>query len=347
MTLRIAIAGAGLITRSAHLPAVLGHPAAHLTALVDPDLARAKALAQSYGLAPLLARDIEDILAKVDACIIATPNHSHADLAVRCLAAGVHVLIEKPLATNAADGARVIQAAAKNGALAAIGYCTRFRDNVRLFGRLLKSAHFGRVKRFAYQFGTTGGWAALSAYTLDRAASGGGVTVVSGTHFLDRMLHWFGMPDAVDYVDDGHQGPEANAHCHFRFAAAGNGEGFQGSARFSKTVHLPGGMVVETEKGRLILPESPTGAVRFLSHDSPDLALIVEDKGPSPYPPGTDDIQRQFHHFLMACRGEQPFPVTAEDGQASLILLDRLYQVRQPLPEPWRMAGAPGEEAVS
>jgi predicted dehydrogenase len=343
--IRVGIVGAGLITRNSHLPAVLGHPHARLTALVDSDTSRARALAESYGATPRVAPRVEDVLGEIDACIVATPNHTHAGLAVTCLRAGLHVLIEKPLATTVADGERIVRAAADSGTVAAVGYCTRFRDNIRLFTRLLAERRFGRATRFAYQYGTVGGWATLSAYTLDRAAAGGGVTVVSGTHFLDRLLYWFGAPDQVEYADDGHRGPEANAHCRFRFT--GDAGPLHGAARFSKTAQLPGGMVVETEQGRLVLPETPGGAVRFLPRGCGDLALLVTDTVPSPDPPGSSDFQRQLHHFLLACRGEGVFPVTAEGGLESLKLLQRLYDARRPLAEPWRSVGVPVAEAAS
>jgi predicted dehydrogenase len=102
--LRIGIAGAGLITARIHLPVVLSCPDAELAALVDTSVERARELAARWGQSPRIATEIQDIVDSVDAMIIATPNASHSDLAVRCLEAGRHVLIEKPLATSAAEG---------------------------------------------------------------------------------------------------------------------------------------------------------------------------------------------------------------------------------------------------
>jgi predicted dehydrogenase len=76
----------------------------------------------------------------------------------------------------------------------AVGYYMRFRNEVILLKRLLDVGYFGHIRRFHFQHGTIGGWSPLSGYNLDRNASGGGVLVVSGTHFIDLMLYWFGYP---------------------------------------------------------------------------------------------------------------------------------------------------------
>ncbi len=89
------------------------------------------------------------------------------------------------------------QAAVLRGTVAAPGYVTRFRPNLRLLKSLLDQGYFGRVTRFVHQFGTAGGWAPLSGYNLARSATGGGVLMVTGTHFLDRMLWFWGMPNEV------------------------------------------------------------------------------------------------------------------------------------------------------
>ena len=53
---------------------------------------------------------------RVDGAVIATPNHTHRDLALRCLSASIPVLIEKPLATTVGAGLEIVEAAEKNAA---------------------------------------------------------------------------------------------------------------------------------------------------------------------------------------------------------------------------------------
>src|SRR5438045_6853453 len=95
---RIGIIGAGMITQGSHLPAALASEKVVVTALVDPVVERAKGLARSYGISPLVSASVDEVLGHIDGAIIATPNNTHHDIAVACLRAGVSTLIENPLA---------------------------------------------------------------------------------------------------------------------------------------------------------------------------------------------------------------------------------------------------------
>jgi len=194
---RLAIVGAGLISREAHLPAALKSRHVELVALVDPVVARARELAADFGIRPQVAADVAEVLGKIDGAVIAAPNKAHHPIAKTCLAAGKHVLIEKPMTTTVAEADDLLAAARASGASIAVGYVTRFRNSTRLLAELLANSYFGKVHEFYHQFGSAGGWAPLSGYNLTATAAGGGVLVVTGTHFLDRMLALWGYPDEL------------------------------------------------------------------------------------------------------------------------------------------------------
>ena len=316
---KVAIVGCGKIAAS-HLEAALLSPLADIAALVDPVPARAQALAERFGIHTHIATSVGDVLSGTNAAIIATPNHTHATIAEQCLAAGVSVLIEKPLAITCSEGERICEAARRSGATVAVGYVTRFRETVRLMARLIADRHFGAIHRFAYQFGTRGGWAPLSAYNLDRRTSGGGVLVTTGTHFIDRMLYWFGYPDEAALIDDAAGGPEANAEAHFGYR-----HGFTGIARFSKTVTLPAGFVMDTEMGRVVLKDRADATILLRPADRPDIetSIVSRHRGAS-----GDEFVQQLEDFLRATRGESTPMVTGEQGLESLRLLDQLYSNR-------------------
>jgi predicted dehydrogenase len=260
------------------------------------------------------------VLSGAEAAIIATPNHTHAAIAEQCLTKRVAVLIEKPLALTTSEGERICAAAHRSGAVVAVGYVTRFRETVRLMARLIADRHFGAIRRFAYQFGTKGGWAPLSAYNLDRRTSGGGVLVTTGTHFIDRMLYWFGYPEEASLVDDAAGGPEANAEAQFAFR-----QGFTGIARFSKTVAMPAGFVMETEAGLVVLKDRADATILLRPPDRPELELsIVERHRAAP----ADEFVQQLEDFVRAIRGKGTAMVTGEQGVESLRLLEHLYTNR-------------------
>jgi predicted dehydrogenase len=325
---RIAIVGCGKIA-SAHAQAIVSSELTELTALVDPAVDRAAALASRVGVTPRLAARFDDVLTAVDGVIIATPNFTHADLAVQCLDRGIATLIEKPISVSVTDGERICTAAERAGTVVAVGYVTRFRDNVRLMARLLRDRRFGTVRRFAYQFGSRGGWAPVSGYNLDRAATGGGVLVVTGTHFLDRMLDWFGYPSSVSLADDSAGGPEANAVATFKFDR--DTGVVRGMARFSKTVTLDAGVVVETDAGIVLLKDRTDAPVTFRPHDDAGVEQLFVPRGKTDAP-GTEFV-RQLEDFVGAVRGGRPPLVSGRQGLQSMRLIEDLYSRRMPLTE--------------
>lgn len=332
---RAGIIGCGRIA-NAHVQAMLACPDVELVALVDPAQGRAAALGEKYGTNAATHTSIGDALGDIDGAVIATPNHLHAAHAVQCLEAGVAVLIEKPLAASLADGVRIRDAAAAAGLVAAVGYVTRFNESNQLMRDLLRRDAFGRVRRFAYQFGTRGGWAPLSAYNLDRTTAGGGVLVVTGTHFLDRMLDWFGYPVRAELRDDSRGGPEANALALFEFDHPAGP--IAGAVRFSKSVALEGGIVLDTEAGIVVLRDRPGAQVVIRSDKTPGLETVLRERPSHQAPARPGEFVLQLQDFVAAVRTGTPPMVSADGGVASLRLLEELYRQRRPLADDWYAA---------
>ena len=331
---RLALVGAGMITQGAHLPAALESPRIRVTAIVDPFADRARRLASSYGIDPIISERVDDVFGLVDGAVIATPNGSHREIAVRCLDAGIATLIEKPIAVNVEEGRSICSAAVRAGRIAAVGYSTRFRESTILLKELLDSGYFGKVTRFAHQFGTPGGWAPLSAYNLKRNSSGGGVLMVTATHFLDRMLHFWGAPQDVDYEDDSEGGPEAN--CIARFGYRSGDHSFTGVGVYSKTCSLPGGMVIETERGQVKLADSDDAQIAFVPIDRPDIEQIIRRARGPQHDPAISVFRLQLEDFVNACVGGMKPMVDANEGTESMRLIERLYASRKPMSADWR-----------
>jgi len=324
---RLGIIGVGLVSTDRHLPAALASPEVIITALVDASLQRCQEVALQFGIKPKLSTAIADILEDVDGVIIATPNHTHRALATECLRAGIHTLIEKPMATSVADCRAIIETGQQHHAVVAVGYTTRFDKKNQLMGELIRSGFFGRIKRFAYAFGTAGGWAPVSGYNLDRNCIGGGVVAVSGSHFLDRMLQWFGYPDEFDYADDSEGGPEANAIATMRF---GSGQTLvEGHMRLSKTVSLKSGLVLDTEEGIVILPEEFGTHIRLRAKRNPSITMTISPRNDS----GGKRIiyQRQLENFVEACQQGGIPEVSGQQGLESVRLIQEMYAKKRSL----------------
>jgi predicted dehydrogenase len=329
---RLGILGAGLITSNSHLPAALACSGVEVAALIDPVEKRAAQLASEFGISPEVAGDISRITGRLDGVIIATPNHTHKSAAIACIEAGADVLVEKPLASTYEDGLAIVECADRRGRMVAVGYTTRFRKSTRLLKTLLDRGYFGEVRQFVHQFGTPGGWAPLSAYNLDRSSAGGGVLVVTGTHFLDRMLSLWGYPDEAELEDDALGGPEAN--CTARFTYWRDGRALRGMARYSKTVQLRNGLAIDTEAGTVIVADTEDADIILRRHEHPD---VEERLRPADAASGAarGAFQLQIEDFVRASRTDRVPAVDGLQGLDSLRLIEQLYATRRSADVDW------------
>ena len=126
--MRLGVVGCGLIAQLVHLPALASLSSRFaVVAVADPSERARTALAEQYGVANAYARH-EDLLqnAGVDAVLVASPNGTHARVALDALAADAHVLVEKPLCLTATDATRIVERAAGVGRVVQVGYMKRF-----------------------------------------------------------------------------------------------------------------------------------------------------------------------------------------------------------------------------
>jgi predicted dehydrogenase len=335
---RLAIIGAGLITQNSHLPVSLSLPGIHVLALVDPVVHRAQALAREYGLKVTIASSVDEIIGKVDGAIVATPNHTHRAVAVPLLEAGISTFIEKPLATSVEDGQAILEAADRGKAKIGIGHYQRFLEAPRLLKTLLQQSYFGRVSSFHHQFGTAGGWPALSAYTLKRESIGGGVLVVTGTHFLDRMLNVWGEPDEVELFDDSLGGPEAHCKGMVRYSRGLSAQ-LSGFFSYSKCASLPAGLVLQTERGTVMLRDGADDKIVLMPAERPELRLRIDGPNETAFEPQLSPGQRMLWDFVEACQDDRPPEVDGAQGLASLKLIRRFYENRQLITDDWTRIG--------
>jgi len=116
----IAVAGAGVIGR-AHIAVIAQSSQCRLSAIADPSEA-AQALAQTHGVPWFATLDQLLTTASPDGVILATPNALHVPQALQCIAAGVPVLVEKPIAHTVADAQKLVQATQAHQAKVLIGH---------------------------------------------------------------------------------------------------------------------------------------------------------------------------------------------------------------------------------
>lgn len=127
--LKVAVVGVGHLGQH-HARLAAASPHAELVAVVDPGEARGREIAGKHGTR--WAASLAEILPQVDAVQIAAPTGLHHGLGLEALAAGKHVLMEKPLAATLAEGEALLKAlAGQPGRVGAVGHLERFNPAVK------------------------------------------------------------------------------------------------------------------------------------------------------------------------------------------------------------------------
>jgi predicted dehydrogenase len=194
MSIRIAFAGTGYINKihaqaaracGADLSAVVNHKAASRT-----EFARQFDIPRQYAT-------VEELLKAggLDALVVSTPNYLHAAQTVAALAAGVHVLVEKPISMNAPEAEQMWQAAQKSGAKLMVAHCWRFDPEAIWLRERIAAGRIGKVIR-TKGCGVHVNWGPGGWFTQKRLA-GGGAMADMGVHALDTVRFLLGDPQPV------------------------------------------------------------------------------------------------------------------------------------------------------
>jgi predicted dehydrogenase len=193
--IRVAVVGAGAIAQVAHLPVLRKLPGLEVAAICDSDLGKAQALASRFEVTDTFD-DIEEVLryARADAVAICTPNHLHEIHAVSALAAGCHVLCERPLALTVAGVERVLQASQKYGKRVMVGMNHRFRSDVQAVRGFLAGGDIGPLQAIRSGWYTFQPSRQIVAWRLRRQEAGGGAFLDLGLQLLDLGLWLAGWP---------------------------------------------------------------------------------------------------------------------------------------------------------
>jgi predicted dehydrogenase len=168
--MRFGVIGAGKLG-GFHTRTLSTLPGVELVGVSDPNLLRAQMLAWRYNC--VAYKTVEELLNQVDALVVAAPTEYHAEIGIKALEAGVHVLMEKPI-TNSEEGARkLLELSEKNKVVLQVGHSERFNSAVVETMKHVKNPRYVTIER-------------LGPYDPRVAATG--VTLDLMIHDLDIVL---------------------------------------------------------------------------------------------------------------------------------------------------------------
>ncbi|NLN74919.1 MAG: Gfo/Idh/MocA family oxidoreductase [Armatimonadetes bacterium] len=196
-TFNVGIIGSGGIANGAHLPALEKQPDVKVLAVCDINPEALKNSAERWNV-PHQFEDYKKLLEmpEIDAVHICTPNDVHMDPTVDALKAGKHVLCEKPIGRNPAEGKAMVDAAEASGKKFMVAQCWRWNQDVVALKRFIDAGELGDVfmaRVWAMRRRGIPGWGVF----INKEKQGGGPLIDIGVHILDFTMYLLGNPKPI------------------------------------------------------------------------------------------------------------------------------------------------------
>ncbi|MBB4655975.1 putative dehydrogenase [Xanthomonas sp. F14] len=326
----LAVVGYGYVGRTFHAPLIAGTPGLALHSVVSSKPQQVQA---DFPDVAVLA-DLETALADpaLDAVVLATPNQTHAPFALQALAAGKHVLVDKPFALDAAQAREVVAAAAAAGRIVSVFQNRRWDADFLTVRRLIDEGQLGEVVEFHSHFDR------FRPQVRDRWREsdipGAGLWYDLGPHLLDQALQLFGTPQAIgadlqrqrnqarsdDYFHVTLRYPRLRVILHAGSLVADSGLRF--AVHGTRGSYLKHGL--DTQEDQLRAGRRP-GTAGWGVDPLPGTLTRVDDEGRvHTHQPDTTpgDYRQCYAAFRDALAGAGPAPVSTADAVQVMELLE-------------------------
>ncbi|WP_304222478.1 Gfo/Idh/MocA family protein [Gracilinema caldarium] len=198
MKLTVGVIGLGIGKH--HIEGYRSNPNCTVIAIADTDKAKLDAVGDQYGI-PNRFTSAEALIDSglCQVISVATPNKFHKDLTNRALEKGAHVLCEKPMAMNAAEGQTMLETALKTERRLMINFSYRFTMPARALKARIDQGDLGQAYYGRSIWLRRRGMPGFGGWFGNKELAGGGPLIDLGVHRLDLALWFMGYPE-VDYV---------------------------------------------------------------------------------------------------------------------------------------------------
>jgi predicted dehydrogenase len=312
-SLRVGVIGVGVMG-SNHARVFSGLQGAELVGVADPDRRQADFVARTLGCAAVA--DVAELLdLNVDAVTIAAPTHLHHDIALACIARGVHVMVEKPIASSVEEGRAIIEAARRAGVTLMVGHVERFNPAVETIkeavrGEDILSIAITRVGPFPPRMSNVG------------------VVIDLAVHDID-LIRWFTDSEITEVqpqLSSAVAEREDIALLQFRTAS-----GVLAHINTNWLTPFKARSVTVATRGKYIMADLLTRQVTECFGFQPDGSYSMRHLSVGHAEP----LRSELLAFLRAVRNGTPPAVSGEEGVASLEVAAHCLAVR-----PWAQPAA-------
>ncbi|MBC2670730.1 oxidoreductase [Novosphingobium piscinae] len=322
----VGLIGYGLGGRAFHAPFIAHTPGLTLRAVVSRDAAKVRAdwpdLAVESSVEALLARG------DIGLVVVSSPDHCHADHACQALAAGCHVVVDKPFALTLAEARRVVAAADAGKRQLSVFHNRRWDADFLTLRALVAAGRLGRIVHFESRFDR---WRPTPAEVWKEARSGGSWQDL-GPHLVDQALQLFGRPTAVTgdlaVLRDGAPAPDwFQATLHYpRLRATLHSSKLAADHGLRFAVHGTGGSWIkhglDPQEGAS-LAGRPLDAPDWGTDPRPGQFTPADPAAPPlPLPAPRGDYGAFWRGLVTALRAGGPNPVPVDEALAVMEVLD-------------------------
>jgi predicted dehydrogenase len=327
----LVLVGCGAVARSYYAPALtrlLAGGWIGAVRLFDPSSARAREVAALLP-AGAVAPSWEDVLKGAEElAIVASPPVAHAEQVRALLEHGKHVVCEKPFVFDRAVGESLVDLARERDLLCAAGMVRRFSRSASLLREVLSEE---RPTRLVWHEGSPFRWPVDSpAYFAPEA--GNQLLWDIGSHVVDLLVWWLGIPHRLACRDDAMGGTATNCLLELEWP-----DGFSAEVRLSREYDLASGLVVERPSGVLTCRNvAETGVLRASRKvAAPDFEQRIPGAAAPAGRTFTDCFELQLKNVLSAVRAAAPLWAPAEDVVESVGALATMEARSELLESPW------------
>ncbi|MGN7478329.1 Gfo/Idh/MocA family protein [Solibacillus silvestris] len=339
--LKVGVIGGGSISEF-HLGPYFANPEVEIAAICDQNKHRLQTLGEKYEAANLYT-DVDDLLAndEMAAVSICTWNNSHAELAIKALESGKHVLLEKPLSITMEEAYAIEAAVKRSNKILQVGYVRRFASNVGVLKKFIDAEELGELyyakASCLRRLGNPGGWFS------DISKSGGGPLMDLGVHMIDLCWYLMGKPKPISVTGNTYKKLGNRAHIEnlsFYKAADFNAEHNDVEDLANALIRFENGASLFVDVSFTLQAKQDEVSVKLYGEKGgaeiePELVIVQErhetilNVTPQIDMPGFDftgAFTNEINHFVECClTGKQPIsPV--EDGVAVMKMLTAIYE---------------------